>query len=559
MALREVFAYLGFEFDDAKLRAANSAVDRLGSGVQAIVSVFAGSALVGGITRFAEQLDVFDDLSAQTKIATEDLQLYGYAAKVSGSSQEEMNAALSLFQKSLGKTTEGTGAQVEALKSLGIQTKDSAGNTRTLAEVLPEVFTNFQGLKSEAEKAEVATALFGRAGVKLIPTLDKGAAGLAAMREEFENFGGPVADETIKAAGEFRDNIVRLDTAWFKLKGQLASSALPTLSNMVELVAHGVAGLSEFAKQTTLADSALYALAGTIAVTLGGALAPYLASGLKFAAIYLAFDDLIAFLKGKDSLIGRALDAAFGEGSAKIVRDGLNAWIAEFEKFRTSADATLDALADKNASTVATMTAAFIALARDAANGFPAMGAAWDAQLASMQALFTGFTLRVMQDWNALVDSLHLPDAFKIDTSGTLDKLAGHENDRQAALERGAAALLEGADSSRVAGSGRTREGKTVDKFDAASSAPALLLRGANQLGPLRADAAAAAPAFQMPGGSPAMQAKDPATGAITYVTVDARTTVQVTEARDGKAAAREVERSQKDAYRRAEQALNRR
>jgi hypothetical protein len=553
-ALREVFAYLGFEWDSAKVNSANSAVDKLASAAQAAVSVFAGSALVSGVQRFAEQLDVFDDLSAQTKIATEDLQLYGYAAKTSGSSQEEMNAALSLFQKSLGRTTEGTGAQTDALKKLGIQSKDSAGNARNLNDILPEVFAGFGGLKSEAEKAEVATALFGLAGVKLIPTLDQGAEGLAKMRAEFESFGGPVSDETIRAAGEFRDNIARLDTAFFKLKGQLASSVFPALSKTVETVAKGVAAIGEWTKSTTLAESATIALAGTIALTLGKALAPYLGAGLKFAALYLAFDDLVAFLQGKDSLIGRALDAAFGPGSAQIIRDGINAWIAEIERFRTSADATFDAIRDKNASTVTTITAGFVALVRDAANGFPALSAAWELKMLEMDIAFEKFRLKILNGWNSMVDAMHLPDAFKVDTTEEMLSLQGKEVDASAALARGQSALLEGAGSSRVANSGE-RVGKTVDAFDDASTAATLLLRGGNQIGPLRPEAVGA-PAFVMPGGAPAQQARDPATGAVTYVTVDAKTTLNVTSAQSADEVRRAVEESQRSAYRRAEQAL---
>lgn len=555
-ALREVFAYLGFEWDSTKVNAANSAVDKLATAASAVASVFAGSALVGGIQRFAEQLDVFDDLSAQTKIATEDLQLYGYAAKVSGSSQEEMNSALTLFQKSLGQASEGTGLQIDALKKLGIESKDTAGNARNLNEVLPEVFANFQGLASDADKAFVATSLFGRAGVKLIPTLDQGAAGLAAMRAEFEAFGGPVSDETIKAAGEFRDNIVRLDTAFFKLKGQLASSVFPALSKTVETVAKGVAAIGEWTKQTTLAESATLALAGTIALTLGSALAPYLGTALKFAAIYLAFDDLVAFLKGKDSVIGRALDAAFGPGSAQIIRDGINAWIEEVNRFRNSADETFTALADKNASMVTTITAGLTALVRDASNGFPALGTAWDAVLIGMQVNFSRMVLSVQDTWNSLIDSMHLPDALKIDTSDRARDIQGLENDQQANYERAAAALLEGAGSSRVAGSRKVREGRTVDAFSAESTAPALLLRGANQVGPLNPDAIAPPPAFQMPGGQPAQLAKDPTTGAVTYVNVDAKTTVNVSAAQSPEDVARAVEDRQRSAYRRAEQAL---
>lgn len=377
-ALREVFARFGFEFPDAgKLKQANSDVDKLKAGFEAVAAVFAGSALVAGIKQFAADLDVLDDLSAQTKIATDQLQVLGFAAELSGSSAQEMNNALTLLQKGLGRTTEATGPQVEALERLGIKLKDTAGAPRELATVLPEIFAGFGGLKSEAEKAATATALFGRSGVRLIPTLEKGAAGLAELRAELDEFGGIVDGDTIASAGEFRDNIARMDRAFFALKGTIARDVFPQLSKIIVGFAKGVGKIADWTRNTTLADTATKMLATSLGLTLAKALAPYLTSGLKFAAIFLAVDDVIAFLQGKDSVIGALLISIFGE------------------------------------ETTAKIRAMFVDLWSEITGGFPMVREAWTRLVTGMFLSWQKFILGAIKLWNKLA-----PKKLQIDTSG---------------------------------------------------------------------------------------------------------------------------------------------
>lgn len=332
-ALREIFAHLGFSFDDAKLKKANASIDGLVGGLQAAAAAFAGGAIVSGLNTLAQQLDVYDDLSAQTKIATKDLQALDLAAAQAGASSDEMHGSLTRLQMSMGKLEGGAEAQAGAFTALGIRVQDAAGHTRNLNDVLPEIFSNFSKLPSEAKKAEIATALFGRAGVRMIPTLDQGVDGLSKMRAQLDAVGGGASADAIKKAGEYRDAIARLDMAMFSLKGLLASSVFPILQRTVESVTKGAVKFGEWAKSTTLVDTGVKVLGATLAITLAKALGPYLGKGLKFAAIFLAIDDLLGFLEGKDSVIGRLLDRAFGPGSAASVRKWLNESIDAFSIF----------------------------------------------------------------------------------------------------------------------------------------------------------------------------------------------------------------------------------
>lgn len=452
MALKEVFARFAFAFDgQQKLTQAERGVDRiagkakdgeasLGGLAAGLASAFAGNALLGGLNHFAEQLDVLDDLSTQTGVATDALQVYGYAAQKSGSSVEEMNASLSLLQKSLGKTTESSGAQVDALKALKIDTSQP----RQLAEVLPEIFANFGQLKTQAEKASVATSLFGRAGVRLIPTLERGQAGLAEMRAELEESGGIVSAETIARAGEYRDNLARLDRSFFALKGTVAGALFPQISKLVEVISKGVGGLSNFVKGTTLADNAAIALAGSLAGPLFGALRPFIGKGLKFAAIFGAIDDVIGFLQGKDSLIADLLNGAFGDGTADAVRDYVNDAVGQLGFLMQSHSNIMAVIEDTNSSTWQRIAAYTTLFLREIGSGFPIIRTGAALTWAGLVDDFQNAILQLEIAWNRFLASIHLPDSvtelLKFDTKDAFKRtIESGENRNEAGIKASAA------------------------------------------------------------------------------------------------------------------------
>jgi hypothetical protein len=407
MALREVFADIALKVTgQGAVKQANDSVDSLASAATGLVAAFAGNALLDGIKGFAEELDTLDDLSAQTKVSTDALQTWGYAAQLSGSSAVEFNRGLELLQKGLGNADAATSAQAKALESLGVAFKGANGEVKPLAEILPDVLATFSSLPSDAKKAEVATALFGRAGVRMIPTLERGREGMAALRAEMEEFGGPVADDTIASAGEFKDSLAKLDLAGTALKGTLAKALFPQLANLFTSIARGVGTLSNFTRGTTLADNAGFALAATLAGPVLGALRPFLGKGLKFAAIYGAVDDVIGFLNGKDSIIEDLLDGAFGHGTADQVRDWANDAIDQFGYFVENADAAYATLESSQATTFQRMMAGVGLLANGSVDTFAAISEGWESIMLDMSIAIDEFVLGVGTAWNQMISDM---------------------------------------------------------------------------------------------------------------------------------------------------------
>lgn len=346
-ALREVFAEFGFQFDEAALKKGHDSVNGLVHGIEAAAAAFAGGAIVHGLNDIAEQLGTLQVLSVQTKINVTDLQALELASSQAGGSAEEMGNALTLLQRSLAHIEQGTSPQVTAFKKLGVATTDANGNTRSLNDLLPDVFSNFGNLTSDADRAAVATSLFGRSGVRMIPVLEQGKDGLAKMRAELEAVGGGATPEATEAAHEYEAGLHRLDFAFMSIKGLIATQVFPTMERMVETATHAVVAFKNWAQHTTLVENGAKMLALTLGLTLAKALAPYLKSGLKFAAIFLAIDDLLAFMDGKKSVIGGIIQAWFGPDKLAAAHKWVDDTKAAFNDFFNETGTAGSSWADK--------------------------------------------------------------------------------------------------------------------------------------------------------------------------------------------------------------------
>lgn len=400
--LREIFTFLGFQFDEGGFKRASAATDQiklkateatgsfasLAQGLRALGTIAADSAVVAFTSHIADEAFEVGKLSAQLGLSTHDMQSWILGAKEVGVTSQDLSIAFRRVSLDLsGGTGEGTKQSIELFKRLGIETHGVGKESKTLGEIIPEIAEKIKGMSSETEKVAVAQQLFGRSGERLLPILNQGAAGVAKMSAEFDKLGGGFSPEAIKRAQEFKIETFRLEAAWTSFQSTIAVSVLPYLTKVVETLIEGTTAFKKFADQTTSVTHAAEILAAVLAFKLANALAPYLGTGLKFAAIYLAIDDLLAFLEGKDSVIGALLNRAFGDGTATAVRE----WVKDAE------------------DSFGGWMGGFKAV-------LPDISAAFSLEWAKIGAGFDGLLLSLEQGWNAFVETLHLPNGLTFDT-----------------------------------------------------------------------------------------------------------------------------------------------
>lgn len=216
---------------------AKAALGALGVGLSAgyFVSLIKGS---------IDAADALNDLSQQAGISVKALAGYELAAKQSGTSLDAIGRGV----KGLSQNLLESG---KALATAGITAKDADGAIRQIADL-------FSQMPDGVEKTTLATKLFGKSGMEMIPMLNMGSQGLSDAAEKSAKYAASMA-ALAPQADAFNDNLAELSMSSKMLSLSLAGDLMPHL-----LQISGAMSLA--AQQGGFMQAAL--------VGLGGALSP---------------------------------------------------------------------------------------------------------------------------------------------------------------------------------------------------------------------------------------------------------------------------------------------
>lgn len=367
------------------LRSARRAIGtfgkRMASGIASIAKY--GAALAGvAAGAFAlflrQQMQVIDATAKTAKslgITTEALTALTHAADLSGATQEELTKGIQRMQKNISDASVGLTTAQRAFEALGLSHQALAAMTpeeqfKTIAEAM-------SGLSSQAEKTRVAMDIFGRAGLKLVPLMNEGAAGIEAMMEEARRLGITFDEEAAAKVEMANDAMTRLKGLLTGALRQAVIQIAPFIQAVTErLTEMGLAGEGVGARVSQGFEFAIKVVAkladwfqllkaafhGLQAVVLGG-----------LTGVFTAIDGLIAGLEKVLKIVGVELPAGIrdftrlmAEGLEQDTLDAAKKAQAAFDNFiegtaSKQAQAWIDGIregADKAAKELAAKTAA---------------------------------------------------------------------------------------------------------------------------------------------------------------------------------------------------------
>jgi hypothetical protein len=166
----------------------DDAVSRLGAGMAAALkgglaglaaglTVGAVSQVVGHVTNLAAELD---KASKASGISVENFQRFDAAMRASGLGVGQFQDAITELMPNLGEAiADRAGSASDAFEKMGISLRDASGNVRSTDKILLDVADALQKVPSAAEKAAIASALFGEeAGPKMAVALGQGSAAI---------------------------------------------------------------------------------------------------------------------------------------------------------------------------------------------------------------------------------------------------------------------------------------------------------------------------------------------------------------------------------------------
>jgi Tfp pilus assembly protein PilN len=218
----------------AAFRQINERTQKLKKSFGGLAGAAVSLAGIGGLGALTSKLLTLGDrigkVSIQTGVSAEKLQAFQFAAEQSGVGAELMNKSLQKLNRNIGEAADGTGPAADALDSLGISALTSSGQIKSTEVIFQDIASAFGDVESDAMKAKIASDLFGRAGIELIPLLSAGADGVDKFGKQLESVGGVIDEESIQSIQNLNDKINLLsksftgflaDSGTFKFFGEI--------------------------------------------------------------------------------------------------------------------------------------------------------------------------------------------------------------------------------------------------------------------------------------------------------------------------------------------------
>lgn len=216
------------------LKGMAESVAAIGSRLGLAFGVFAGGGIVANVKRTADQMDRLAKTASKLGTSTAELSKLAFAADLTGVSTETLTVSLQRMVRRVGEAAQGAGVAKDALAELGL-------NAVELAALKPEeqfkaIADAMGDIPNRTDKVRLAFKLFDSQGVALLNTLEGGSAALDEMGEKLEALGGVIDDKAAKAAEEFNDNLLELETHLKAISLDINTNLIPVMNDLFGLM-----------------------------------------------------------------------------------------------------------------------------------------------------------------------------------------------------------------------------------------------------------------------------------------------------------------------------------
>lgn len=196
----------------------------------------ATGALVGMVTKSSETADRIDKLSAKTGLSKQAFQEWDYVLGQNGIEIEKMQTGMKTLTANMDSAISGNENMASAFDSLGVSITNADGSMRGQEETMNDVILKLADMPNGTEKARLATELFGKAGVELMPMLNNGAAGIEELKERSHELGLVMSDEAVNAGVVFGDTLDDVKDSLGMVATKVGSEIMPIAQQMLDWV-----------------------------------------------------------------------------------------------------------------------------------------------------------------------------------------------------------------------------------------------------------------------------------------------------------------------------------
>jgi hypothetical protein len=204
-----------------------------------ISAIEIGKGLVNIVSGAIDSAAALKIVAQQAGITTTQLQELEFAAIKTGSTSQSMDDALIKLNKDLGDLATGNATKTRKLfDQLGITEMVRSGDIRTAAQLFDALSNKVQHMGSTAQQA--ATLMRSGLGTDLLPLMQQGAAGIAALSAEAEHLGVVLDQNTIENADKAKTEFAVLFDVLEKQGTAALGNIIPQLTSIAEQIVNNI-------------------------------------------------------------------------------------------------------------------------------------------------------------------------------------------------------------------------------------------------------------------------------------------------------------------------------
>lgn len=269
-----------------------------------------GDATLGAAQQLMDARNQINDLGNAIGQSNEQLQAFGFAARLSGGSLQELEPSLKAFPKRLDDMARGTGEARAAFERMGLSSEYVNDALNNGVDLTAEIVDKLQNVENVTQRAAFATQIFGEKGTRLLQVL--GSKGLDDWVELTKRYAIDVGPEAVDTSAR-----------WEAVSGMLEGK----LSQLGEAIFEAVVNSEKFTEVAAVLSGMMEALQAAM-VPVQHILQAFVQNiaAAGFAARALATGDL-------DEL-GRALDYLAEDKLVGLGAEIANVWNRGSETYR---------------------------------------------------------------------------------------------------------------------------------------------------------------------------------------------------------------------------------
>lgn len=194
----------------------------------------AGTALVSGLVKSGlSAIDAQSKLAQSMQGTVDGLRTLTIAAENAGLSQKEMEGNLLRMNRRLGEMARtGGGPAAAALNKLGLSAQDLL--RLPLEQRVAVISEEISKLSTGAEMASLAFAIFGDAGIKMVPMLKGGSAAIREAAQEVRDYGLSLSQVDVAKIEQANDAIAKIGRVFEAIRNQITIAFAPILKELAE-------------------------------------------------------------------------------------------------------------------------------------------------------------------------------------------------------------------------------------------------------------------------------------------------------------------------------------